>query len=77
MVDCDLVYSVDCVVIYLFVVAHFIVIFLESEDYILTVFLSSSPFYLDVALHAEGGVEGYDQVTARNIKSFLCNTCGN
>ena len=57
MVYCDLVYSVDCVVIYLFVVAHFVVVLLESEDDIFTVFLSSSSFYLDVALHAEGSVK--------------------
>ena len=57
MVDGDLVDSVDCVVIYPFVVAHFVVVLLESEDDILTVFLSGSSFYLDVALHAEGSVE--------------------
>ena len=57
MVYCDLVDSVDCVVIYLFVVAHFVVVLLEREDDIFTVFLSGPSFYLDVALHAEGGVK--------------------
>lgn len=57
MIYCNLVDSVDCVIIYLFVVAHFVVVLLESEDDIFTVFFSGSSFYLDVALHAEGSVK--------------------
>ena len=74
MIDGQLIDGVDGVVIDLLVLHHLGIVLLKSKDNVLGIPFPSSPFDLDIALHGERGIEGHDQVAARNIEALLCDT---